>query len=298
MRKTSRKPLIYWLRLAVAGVIFALLLYFPVMAYMMVRPTPSPIVGPTPAEWGAVYEDITLTPADGIELKGWYIPSQNGAAVILLHGYSGNRLQMLPHAQWLSQAGYGVLLYDQRASGESGGRWRTWGWQDVDDLSAAIAFIHSDPNVQPGHIGVFGASTGAEIALQATARYTEITAVIADGPGFSAPADVPPLPTWPERLNLASVPLVLNLMALYTGTPVPSPIIETLPTISPRPVLIISTGSHPEKIQAEFYMAQAGPGAEHWHIPEAVHTLGFLSRSDEFASRTVDFFNAALLSAQ
>ncbi len=42
------------------------------------------------------YEDVALTTSDGLRLSGWYIPSQNGAAVILLHGYGTNRIQMRP----------------------------------------------------------------------------------------------------------------------------------------------------------------------------------------------------------
>ena len=45
-------------------------------------------------------------------LSGWYVPSRNGAVVILLHGYGNNRAQMWPRAEPLARAGYGVLLYD------------------------------------------------------------------------------------------------------------------------------------------------------------------------------------------
>ena len=38
-------------------------------------------------------------------IKGWYIPSQNQAAIILLHGYGGNRLGLLGHAEFLARRG-------------------------------------------------------------------------------------------------------------------------------------------------------------------------------------------------
>ena len=41
------------------------------------------------AELGTGYEDVEFTTSDGLKLKGWYIPSNNGAAVISFPGRSG-----------------------------------------------------------------------------------------------------------------------------------------------------------------------------------------------------------------
>ena len=35
---------------------------------------------------GAAYENVSFGPSDGLTLKGWYVPSKNGAAVISLPG--------------------------------------------------------------------------------------------------------------------------------------------------------------------------------------------------------------------
>ena len=53
----------------------------------------------TPRDDGFAYEDLTLKTVDGFDLKGWYLPTHNGAAIILLHGYGGNRLEMLNRAR-------------------------------------------------------------------------------------------------------------------------------------------------------------------------------------------------------
>jgi len=51
----------------------------------------------TPHDAGITdYRDVTFISEDGITLGGWYIPSRNGAAVILAHGFGGNRLDLLP----------------------------------------------------------------------------------------------------------------------------------------------------------------------------------------------------------
>src|SRR3954447_15880563 len=53
------------------------------------------------ADLGAPKQAVTLTGADGVHIRGWYVPSRNGAAVIALHGTGGSRASMVPHARML-----------------------------------------------------------------------------------------------------------------------------------------------------------------------------------------------------
>ena len=39
----------------------------------------------------AAYRDVTFEASDGLELAGWYRPSENGAAVLVVHGGSSDR---------------------------------------------------------------------------------------------------------------------------------------------------------------------------------------------------------------
>ena len=49
-------------------------------------------------------------------LSGWLLPTEDRQrAVVLLHGFGGNRKQMVPRARFLREQGYTVLLYDARA---------------------------------------------------------------------------------------------------------------------------------------------------------------------------------------
>jgi dipeptidyl aminopeptidase/acylaminoacyl peptidase len=106
-------------------------------------------------------ESVAFETRDGVRVSGWYAPSQNGAAVILGHGYGGNRQQLLPEAGVLSAQGYGVLLFDYRAHGESGGDVSTFGDLERNDVRAALDFASSRPGVDPGRLGLFGFSMGA-----------------------------------------------------------------------------------------------------------------------------------------
>ena len=69
----------------------------------------------------AAYHDVTFEATDGARLAGWYRPSANGAAVLVVHGGGSDRKGAVAHARMLARRGYGVLLYDARGRGESDG---------------------------------------------------------------------------------------------------------------------------------------------------------------------------------
>lgn len=64
----------------------------------------------TPADYGLAYEDVTVTTADNLKLVGWYVPSENGAVVMVQHGFRSDRDEHLKEAEFLHRNGYGVLL--------------------------------------------------------------------------------------------------------------------------------------------------------------------------------------------
>ncbi len=124
---------------------------------------PSPhVVGAPPKGLGA--ESVEFHSASGSLLKGWLIPGQPGrAGVILMHGIHADRLQMLRRARFLSEAGYGVLLFDFQANGESQGRHQTFGYLESRDARAARDFIQSR---RPGtKVGAIGMSLGGAAAI-------------------------------------------------------------------------------------------------------------------------------------
>src|SRR5437868_1998638 len=74
------------------------------------------------AEWPRALppaQGARFTTRDGLRLAGWFVPPRNGATVVLVHGLGQGRQGLLPEAGVLLEAGYGVLLFDLRAHGES-----------------------------------------------------------------------------------------------------------------------------------------------------------------------------------
>src|SRR5436305_14754033 len=83
--------------------------------------------------------EVQFPSASGATIHGWFIPGKKGTgAIALMHGVRANRLSMLDRARFLSHAGYGVLLFDFQAHGESSGEHITFGYQESRDAQAAI----------------------------------------------------------------------------------------------------------------------------------------------------------------
>jgi len=184
----------YIFRLISVGVGTLLLLVIIIMierdilaVYAETSPTPSNVEIPT--DLGFEVEEVTFKSEDEVTIAGWFVPSQNGAMIILLHGYGGNRMGMIWHAQQLVNVGYGILMYDERASGESTGAYRSYGWEDTRDVKAAIQYI--EVREQNANIGIAGCSTGASIAVYSAALFPEIGAAWGDGNSSVRAQDMP-----------------------------------------------------------------------------------------------------------
>jgi pimeloyl-ACP methyl ester carboxylesterase len=244
-------------------------------------------------------EEVTFTGGEDLTMSGWFVPPQNGGTIILLHGYGGDRRAMIWHAAALTEAGYGVLMYDQRASGESDGERRSYGWEDPADVGGAIVYLNDRPEVDPERIGIAGCSIGGQIALQGAAYHPEIGAVWADGPSPVTSADLPAPANWASGIYYVSSHVMDWMLARRLGVRPPAPMISIIGTIAPRPLMLVAGGrAYPhlgsEAQQIERYAQFAGDGTQVWVIAEALHCDGPAVRPEEYATRMVDFFDAGL----
>ena len=135
----------------------------------------------TPADLNLEYRDVEFRTNDGVRLSGWYIPSINGAAVVMLHGAGSTRSGVLDHAVVLARHGYGVLLFDARGHGRSDGRAMDFGWFGDLDVAAAVSFLQDQPDVDDTRIAAVGMSMGGEEAIGAAASDDRIRAVVSEG---------------------------------------------------------------------------------------------------------------------
>ncbi len=289
----------YWLKLLIVGMIGGLLIgyvgYVLVSAETYAQPARMSFGGVTPHDKGLAYEEVTLTTNDGLSLKGWYLPSHNGAAIILLHGYGGNRLEVLERAALLAKHGYGVLLYDERASGESGGDQRTFGWLDVNDVPLAMAYLQARSEIDPQRIGLHGFSIGGQIALRAAAQSDQIKAVVAEEPGFARISDVPDMPGLLDNFYDVSYWIGEKWLSLRTGVAIPAGVIDELKRMTPRPILFTATGQDYGRALVRHFYEQAAEPKEWWEVPETDHGGSLRARPEEYEQTVVGFLDRVLV---
>ncbi len=293
MRRDKR----YWfnlLRLFLAGLLSAISLIIVGLAYLCASVFAHPIripLGLTPAWYDLPYEEVRFLSADGLSLSGWYIPSQNGAAVIFCHGWNGNRNLGLGRAVGLARHGYGALLFDFRAHGQSEGRVCSLGPAEVDDLLGAIEYLKTRSDIDAGRIGVLGLSMGGAVAILTAARSQDLRAIVVEGPYASQVSR-------PRPRRVSDVPdflmgyLCKKFIEWKAGISYSAARpVDKVGAISPRPVLFIY-GTDIEGGR-QLYEAARQP-KELWHIPEAPHLGGFAARPEEYAAKILTFYDQAL----
>jgi len=285
----------YWLNLIVAFFVmfYAVLLVrgYVITAPDWAHPARAPVCCDTPATAGVTYEDVAFQTSDGLTLKGWYVPSRNRAAVILIHGLGGNRGSMIRHLLMLQDRGFGALSIDVRAHGESEGETVRY---DGTDALAAYQYLLTRPDVDPDKIGVLGWSLGAMIAIQAAADEPGLKAVAMDEPGAIAFKDGP----LPEPLDIGNwlyVPFDLFFyptLPLWTGHPNGEAISDALPRIAPRPTLMIMQENN--RWAGYLYQFAREPKTL-WTYPAVGHGMGPVNFPEEYQAQITTFFEAGLL---
>ena len=130
---------------------------------VLVAPTNHPI-GLPPA--GLRAQAVEFPSASGARIHGWFVAGLPGSgAVVLMHGVHADRRTLVARAEFLSRAGYAVLLFDFQGHGESIGKTITFGFWESRDATAAVNFIRE--KIPGEKIGVIGVSMGAAAALLA-----------------------------------------------------------------------------------------------------------------------------------
>ncbi|MGJ8591376.1 MAG: alpha/beta hydrolase [Aquaticitalea sp.] len=116
------------------------------------------------------YKKIDVKTFDSINLKGYYVKSLQDktlASIILVHGIGGCKENFTNLAIKLAQQGYDIWLFDNRAHGQSGGLYSTYGFYEKRDISEIVSTIKEEtPNTK---IGIWGNSLGGAISVQALA---------------------------------------------------------------------------------------------------------------------------------
>lgn len=206
---------------------------------------------------------------------------------------------MLDQATLLANHGYGVLLIDLRAHGESEGEQISFGKYETRDLEAAYQFLLTRPDVNPDLIGELGNSMGAVTVLLHASQNPHIRAVVADSP-FAALKDsiskgvesLTDLPAFPFA------PLIEYYAEQETGSTASEVApVEHIAQISPNAVFLLQGGLDdvlPIDSGQRLYDAALEP-KELWYEPQVGHT-GFIDAlPQEYEQKVIGFLDRYLL---
>ena len=239
---------------------------------------------------GAPYRHVEFDASDGLRLDGWFVPSRNGAAVIVYPGKKGTQR----HARMLVRHGYGVLVFDRRGEGLSEGDPQALGWGFDRDLLGALAYLRGRGDVDPSRIGGLGLSVGGEALLQTAAETNTLGAVVSEGAGARSVRE-DAIDVHARKLPELVVSGVTTAgLALFSNR-LPPPSLKSLAgRITRTPVFFIYArhGQGGEDHNPAYYRAARGP-RQLWRI-DTTHTHGLSARPQEYERRVVGFLDRTL----
>jgi pimeloyl-ACP methyl ester carboxylesterase len=239
-------------------------------------------------EVGLPHEAVTIRTSDSIDLSAAYVPSKNGAAVIVFPGAAA-----LKEARMIARNGYGVLLLDPRGQGRSGGD--NVRWAGDRDLIAAAEYVQSRPDVDDDRVAGFGSSVGGEILIEAAAQSDVFAAVITEGAGLRI-GEGADLLEGAGKLTAPAFTAVTLATRVFSNHAPPPKLVDRIGQLAPRPVFLIyaAPGMGGEAERQPGYYAAAGEPKQMWKVPGASHTGGIDAQPQEFERRVVDFLDRSL----
>lgn len=255
--------------------------------------SPRPATGSLPS--GAVA--VVMTAADGTELAGWYLPSRNGAAVVLRHGAGSHAGDTVDHARMLHDAGYGVLATDARGHGASAGQAMDLGWYGESDIGAAVDHLLGRTEVTPARIGVVGLSMGGEEAIGAAGVDDRICAVVAEGATGRTAQDK----RWlADEYGAAGVvqgwldAVTYRLIDLLVQPAPPASLAASIDAAEGTAFLLIAAGDvRDEQLVAERLEKLDPDAITVWTVAGAPHVGGLRQAPEEWVLRVTSFLDPA-----
>jgi fermentation-respiration switch protein FrsA (DUF1100 family) len=279
----------------IAALIGVLVLLIPVgLVERRLRPARVPLTDDPEAHGLAVEVIAFPSLADGVTLRGWYLPAPrpSGRTIVISPGIDANREVdgiTLALAPALLSAGWDVLAFDLRGEGQSDGATQTFGWSERWDVLGAVA--EARRRGAECVVGL-GFSMGGAATIMAAAGSPTIDAVIADS--AYARLDAALRHELEGNLHLPG-PVASSVLWLFPilGGPDPAAVapVERIRDLAQRPVLLIhGTEDRTVPLEACRELARAGgANAVCWTVDGAGHTQAYRTDPAEYTARILDF---------
>ncbi len=162
---------------------------------------------------------VSVTSNDGLLLHADMTRNEDSHIwVIAIHGYKASNANMMRYGARYAERGYNVLLPDNRAHGQSEGKFIGMGWLDKDDIEVWIEWILEQDD--EAEIVLHGVSMGAATTMMVSGDNPEHVLGYIEDCGYTSVWDIFAselklrfgLPTFP-LLNIVNI--MCNLRAGY-----------------------------------------------------------------------------------
>ncbi len=220
------------------------------------------------------YENVAFPTTDGLTLRGWFFPTDNASNPVILYApaTAKDQRQGISLVEPLHNAGYQVLLFSYRGTGNSDGNrfMFSYGARESVDVDAAVRYLSETRGLQK--IGAIGHSAGAVSIILSAARNPKLDAIVVAAP-FATLDDV-----WDENrpsvipTEVYSLGMKISELRKSFSRSEVRPL-DVIAQIAPRPILFIN-GTKDKRINRqqaiELYNAAGDPKQMIW-IPGATH---------------------------
>jgi pimeloyl-ACP methyl ester carboxylesterase len=240
----------------------------------------TPLGDERPSDFGLPDPERTTIRGEGVDLAAWFFANPRGAgcAVVMLHGFSGDKAEVLAPATIFWRHGCDLVLYDARGHGDSSRALLSYGVHEREDLLRVVEWLSAKTGLPRSRIGLIGWSYGAATAIQAASEAGgDVAFVVADS-SYSSLRDIAhdqakkQFGTW-ATIFVPGALAVSALRAGFDGTrPAPAGAIEHVRS----PVLLIHSRQdgftpveHSERIFEHSNQARTRLVIPAWEAPHA-----------------------------
>ncbi len=133
-------------------------------------------------------EEVEIKSRDGLCLKASFFKRDGNRFAILVHGYTGSRKEIMPSAAFFYNRGYSVLAPDNRAHGESEGKYIGMGALDKDDIASWCSWIREKK--ADARIVLLGISMGGATVMMVSGDAIKGVEAVIDDCGYTSVWDI------------------------------------------------------------------------------------------------------------
>lgn len=242
-------------------------------------------------------QDCYIRSRDGLLLHGFYLPAAKAERYVLLcHGYKGSGFGDFAYtAKFLHENGCRLLFIDERCSGQSEGKYITFGAKEQWDVQQWAYYI-AKRNKEKLPVYLYGESMGAASVLMASGHKLpkEVKGLIADCGFRSMKGQLQDIAAGWFHLNRVGLLLLrVDLFCrLFGGFRMKDADTTDAMKINERPVLFFHGGKdsyvRPENTRYNYALCRAPK--ELVIIPEARHRCSSYVEPELYRRRLLEFF--------